>query len=141
MSLDRDGSKLLENCLKMIGNPIFKELQQHLAEILKQLVTTPFEYLPDGFENRKIQNGRIFINDILVSKYGNYVIQTALDCMKSDPKLHHQFFKGTILKIWHTSQLLGKHKSDTLPIKHVLKHIRKLKIDINLTHQWHIEQQ
>lgn len=108
MSLDRDGSKLLENSLKMIGNSKFDQLQTYLIEILVQLVATPFEHMADGFEQRKISDGQVFFNDILVSKYGNYVIQTAIDRIRSNAKLRKNYETTLIKKIKMTSQLLSK---------------------------------
>ena len=87
MSLDRDGSKLLENCLKMIGNCRFHRFQACLGDILVHFVNTPNGPMHSGFENRRIEENQVYFNDILVSRYGNYVMQTAIDRVRQDPQL------------------------------------------------------
>jgi len=73
MCIDRDGSKLIENCIKMIGQPKFIAYQDKLMEIHSELINL------DLYKN----DDKLSFSDILTNNYGNYVIQSAFD--KSNP--------------------------------------------------------
>lgn len=64
MSIDRDGSKLLENCIKMIGEPKYNAYQDQLLNLHSKLINISLE----------THNQELSFSDILTNKYGNYVI-------------------------------------------------------------------
>jgi len=87
MSLDRDGSKLLENCLKMKGSNKHAKFNQQLLDILVTFLNIPlnpnendilyedkFFTFSERDEYLEKNNREIYFSDILVSKFGNYVI-------------------------------------------------------------------
>ena len=73
MSIDKDGSKLLENSLKMAGRKNMKNIQQKLDMILSNFVNIPMMQVSNN-----LSRGIVFEN-ILTSQFGNYVVQTAYD--------------------------------------------------------------
>ncbi len=68
MSIDKDGSKLLENCLKMAGRKNMKNIQLKLDLILNNFVNIPMMQDSDHFSRG------IFFENILSSQFGNYVV-------------------------------------------------------------------
>ena len=78
MSLEKDGSKLVENCVKMIGRIHTLNLTQaqSLLRILDELINLPI-YLPQftyAFD-------QVFFSDLLTNKYSNYVVQTVFESL------------------------------------------------------------
>jgi hypothetical protein len=67
MTLSRDGSKLLENCIKMIGEVQNKKLQ----EILNTVVNLP--------PIRQDNDQKVYFSDVATNKFGNYIIQRAFE--------------------------------------------------------------
>lgn len=88
MSLDRDGSKLLENCFKLHGqvhDAAWDSQDEQLLRVFERL-TLLFDMFigvpiikcePPLF--RKVKPGEICFTKIVTSEYGNYVVQTAYE--------------------------------------------------------------
>ena len=68
MILQRDGSKLLENCISQL-NPQFQE--EKILQIMDAVVNLP--------PLRTVESGFVFFSDALTNKFGNYVIQRAFE--------------------------------------------------------------
>jgi len=64
MSIDRDGSKLVENCIKLIGQPKYIAYQDKLMKLHSELINLDLEQKDD----------KLSFNDILTNNYGNYII-------------------------------------------------------------------
>jgi hypothetical protein len=67
MTISQDGSKLLENCIKMIG--VFSNPKLYL--ILNRVVNLPTQ--------RTQNDQRIYFSDVATNRFGNYVIQRAFE--------------------------------------------------------------
>lgn len=76
MSLEKDGSKLIENSVKMISKVKTKHANQAkiLITILDEIVQLPVKMPQFQYEYQQI-----FFSDLLTNKYSNYVIQTAFE--------------------------------------------------------------
>ena len=76
MSLEKDGSKLIENCIKMISRIHTLNLgqAQSLLKILDEVIC-----LPVHVPNFLYPENTIFFSDLLQNKYANYVIQTVFE--------------------------------------------------------------
>lgn len=64
MSIDRDGSKLVENCIKLIGQPKYIAYQDKLMKLHSELINLDLEQKDD----------KLSFSDILTNNYGNYII-------------------------------------------------------------------
>ena len=86
MGIDRDGSKLLENCIKMIGEPqtlgkenleaLQKDIMEKILSIKMQtniqMVTPDSEFVIEHIDS----SSEVYFNDLLTNKFGNYVVQS-----------------------------------------------------------------
>jgi hypothetical protein len=117
MALEKDGSKLVENCVKMIGRIHTLNLTQaqSLLRILDELINLPI-YLPQftyAFD-------QVFFSDLLTNKYSNYVVQTVFEY--SDMPRRHLILQ----KVQHALNSIQDIKDTSL--RHILKYLQKHQI-------------
>ena len=71
MAINKDGSKLVENCIKMVWhtNAGGKHYIQAslLQTILDEIISTPIVKIPNS-------HSTIYFSDLLTNKYANYVV-------------------------------------------------------------------
>ena len=104
MTISQDGSKLLENCIKMIG--VFSNPKLYL--ILNRVVNLPTQ--------RTQNDQRIYFSDVATNRFGNYVIQRAFE--QSNVKQ-----KNVIVE--KIKQILKTvPNAETTPLKHILKYMQ-----------------
>ena len=112
MSLRKDGSKLVENCVKMI-HQISKgkhvEHAQILYKILDEIIQLP-QNQQHAYGNHK---NLIFFTDLLTNKFANYVVQAVFE-------VSDQQRKQVILGKIQTSMKEINNFKET-PLKHILK--------------------
>ena len=84
MSVDRDGSKLLENTIKMIGEERTagkKALEAIQQDILDKIVNIPMqsniEAMKSSQDGDQVDPSNVHFNNLLTNKFGNYIVQTA----------------------------------------------------------------
>lgn len=127
MGIDRDGSKLLENCIKMIGEPQTQgkeKLEKLQLEILEKVVTIPVNsttqpVVPDNsfVIEHVIDTQEVYFNDLLTNKFGNYVVQTLYQKSNQNQR------KVILQNIKKTMKMV--HSIETTPLKHILKQINQ----------------
>lgn len=131
MSLEKDGSKLIENCIKMFQhiNGKHQAMQYHLYSILDEILALPKSHL---IYSPHSQRPEVTFSDLLTNKFSNYVIQKSFDM--SDPGR-----KQTIIE---KIQYLVNYNQDAKDthLKHILKHLLKKGIDIKYN-KYQVEQE
>ena len=116
MALEKDGSKLIENCIKMMGRNQGKNSSMtfKLHQILDEIINLPM-YSEQQFI--AYQQQPILFSDLLTNKFSNYVVQTSFE--NSD-----QFRRQIIInKINQAMETIPNLKET--PFKHILKYLKK----------------
>lgn len=119
LAVQRDGSKLYENAIRMLTKMNSKH--RHNADQVLQLLDALI-YLPLGankgksVKKDKAQRNHLGIDDVLTNKYGNYVMQAAFDVADLQRRQH-------LLQMIQQTLLMRPGSGKSTPIKHVLKHL------------------
>lgn len=70
LSISNDGSKLVENCIKMMKKPQNELVVGILMQMISEILGLPAVRPPNQAHVRDV----IYFSDLLTNKYANYVI-------------------------------------------------------------------
>ena len=117
MALDKIGSQLVENSIKMIGKMQHQNQYPQLYQILDELIS-----LPDDTNVQFQGFKQISFQDLVTRQYSNYVIQIAYE--QSDFQR-----RQVILQKIQTTLTLNPASKDSY-LRHILKYLRKFDVHV-----------
>ena len=121
MAIQKDGSKLIENSIRMIFQASQKHQSHHaqLLQILDEIV-----YLPNRVSKQAHnQQHQLTIEYLLMNRYANYVIQASYEVAD---ETRRQVLLDQIQYTLSTNHNAGRET----PLKHVLKYLQKFDIHV-----------
>lgn len=114
MSLMKDGSKLIENAVRLLENKQASLRMPELNVLLQEIVNIPLK--------QDQTQSEVYFEDLLQNRFSNYVIQTCFDV--SDDQ-------GRSLILYKMSVTLkGIPKTQDSCIRHIIKHLKHYGITV-----------